>query len=160
MCATRVIRKQLKELSKDCLPFDYSLKFVRETIDADNPDCVSAKEFDTFDSINDGVFLDIAINRENCNNRSLMFDYRHQIYLKFPTDYPFKPPNIRLEDPLIHPLIHSDRYGNYTKINTCDFSPFMSVSQLIINIYLIVWEAINDSRNQDAIDHWNKSESL
>lgn len=90
--ATRFVKKYLDRIKQNGLPFDYVIKFVRETTDDENPQYVSAKEFDTFESLDDTMFVDIIIKKENCENKSLLYDYHECVLFKFPSAYPFCPP--------------------------------------------------------------------
>lgn len=58
-----------------------------------------------------------------------------------------------LLDPLYHPLLEDDG----ETIKTCDYGAMMDLSQLIINVYLIVKEALDDERNKEIINEWNIS---
>src|ERR1700761_532447 len=99
MINNKINRYLLKQLNNLDLPFKYKLIYYDE-----EKDC----EIDTF--ANHVMYVQFEITSNECN--LLINTYKTQVYFWIPDDYPFTPPTIMLEDPIIHPLIGDNNIDN------------------------------------------------
>jgi ubiquitin-protein ligase len=97
------------------------------------------------------MFATITISKDVAP--ALQYDYQHLVHIEFPDDYPFSAPSVVLDedDLLQHPLIVDEHM-----INMCDYTYFIDISQLLMNVYLIFWEALNDKQNANVVERWNQ----
>mmetsp|Transcript_45933 Transcript_45933/g.117457 ORF Transcript_45933/g.117457 Transcript_45933/m.117457 type:complete len:179 (-) Transcript_45933:302-838(-) len=82
----------------------------------------------------------------------------YKLSLKFPADYPFKPPHVKFETPCFHPNV--DQYGNIClDILKEKWSPAYSVKTLLVSLQSLLGEPNNDSPlNGYAAKLWENQE--
>jgi ubiquitin-protein ligase len=143
----RFIRRQLQTLEANGLPFRYSLSFVQEVEVGDTIVCEETPTYNGGHVMCVDMFVakDVVVG--------LQHDYQHFVFIEFPDDYPFSPPTICLDEDevIMHPLIDDDNI-----VRMWDYSLFMDISQLLINVYLIIAEALNYEQNADVVESWNE----
>jgi len=123
----------IKEIQNLTLPFDFSLKYFNE-----NTDEITDK------IIGNVIYVYITITNKQCSK--LKNSYNTSIYFLFNDSYPILPPTIYLEDKLIHPLVN-----NGDTILLCDYNPAIRFRQLILNVYCIILEGLENNRNKKLI---------
>ena len=94
------------------------------------------------------IYVELTFDSTICE--SLKTNYITQVYFWISDDYPFSKPIIMLEDPLDHPLV------NFEEINMCNYDVFDSFPDLIMNIYCIMLESLNNNQNENLLEYINK----
>ncbi len=88
-------------------------------------------------------------------------DYQGGIFyleVKFPNDYPFKPPRVHFLTPILHPNVHSKSGVGYLSLDYAkNWSPAWTISKLLFAIRLILSEPNpNDPLNSELAELYLK----
>ena len=124
----------LKQLVQ--LPVPYKYIFFDEDTDTE-----------TLEIIGNIIYVEFFITPNECPH--LTKNYITKVYFWIPDEFPFIPPTVMLEHPLIHEMT------DFEEINMCSYSIFFTLSELMMNAYCIILEGLNNNENFELIEYIN-----
>lgn len=135
--AMKWINKDVRTLRTHGLPFKYNFKFWSES-EFLNP---QRSETETFtQDVQQVLYVDITF-QSGCHPNITQDFTLENIYIFYPIDTPFSPPTIMFQHEFTHPCIIDGQ------LNVDGWSPAISLSQLLCNVYLIYLESL-DLKNE------------